>query len=388
MTSNKTHQKDGGATFVHATGTRNMVPHAPNASEDCVRIIAPKRSSVMTALIDREVKPEATIIDNSLEPGCIFPDSLPQIAPHIKTRTKKETHKYVIASNPYKPDKRINKGLEDKQDKIVLDTIRRISRSNEVICLDDGDDTVDTSRSKQKDYVPFTSVLYPISSVANEREIPLDKQTSRELWPLAVDNPYPCCDCTRSLLAGDGLSRSDAALRQLRHLKCEKCFKNKLSVKLRSLLHGGPLQCKECGWCSVDTYNLTRHLLVHKRSTQHVCPRCNKLFHRRENLQVHMFNTHGPTESDIHILNTQPPSSPDRDSNLDLPVLSSRAQHKTSALANYATEAGIDKVGSEEVNPHLRGGRVENHLGKTTPSSPDRDSNLDLPILSSRAQHD
>nr|CAD7427967.1 unnamed protein product [Timema monikensis] len=40
------------------------------------------------------------------------------------------------------------------------------------------------------------------------------------------------------------------------------------------------------------------------------------------------------------------------------------------------------------VNPHLRGGRVENHLGKTTPSSPDRDSNLDLLILSSRAQHD
>nr|CAD7569194.1 unnamed protein product [Timema californicum] len=42
----------------------------------------------------------------------------------------------------------------------------------------------------------------------------------------------------------------------------------------------------------------------------------------------------------------------------------------------------------EEVNPHLRGGRVENHLGNTTPSSPDRDSNLDLPVLSSRAQHD
>nr|CAD7391970.1 unnamed protein product [Timema cristinae] len=42
----------------------------------------------------------------------------------------------------------------------------------------------------------------------------------------------------------------------------------------------------------------------------------------------------------------------------------------------------------EEVNPHLRGGRVENHLGKTTLSSPDRDSNLDLPVLSSRAQHD
>nr|CAD7397292.1 unnamed protein product [Timema poppensis] len=32
-------------------------------------------------------------------------------------------------------------------------------------------------------------------------------------------------------------------------------------------------------------------------------------------------------------------------------------------------------------------GRVENYLGKTTPSSPDRDSNLDLPILGSQAQH-
>nr|CAD7196891.1 unnamed protein product [Timema douglasi] len=42
----------------------------------------------------------------------------------------------------------------------------------------------------------------------------------------------------------------------------------------------------------------------------------------------------------------------------------------------------------EEVNPHLREGRVENHLGKTTPSSLDRDSNLDLPVFSSRAQHD
>nr|CAD7193561.1 unnamed protein product [Timema douglasi] len=48
----------------------------------------------------------------------------------------------------------------------------------------------------------------------------------------------------------------------------------------------------------------------------------------------------------------------------------------------------MGKVELEEVNPHLRGGRVENHLGKTYPSSPDRDSNLDLPVLSSRAQHD
>nr|CAD7424910.1 unnamed protein product [Timema monikensis] len=51
-------------------------------------------------------------------------------------------------------------------------------------------------------------------------------------------------------------------------------------------------------------------------------------------------------------------------------------------------EKGIWKVELEEVNPHLRGERMENHLGKTTPSSPDRDSNLGLPVLSSQAQHD
>nr|CAD7196090.1 unnamed protein product [Timema douglasi] len=60
----------------------------------------------------------------------------------------------------------------------------------------------------------------------------------------------------------------------------------------------------------------------------------------------------------------------------------------TSALANDATETVIGKVELEEVNPHLRRGRVENHLGKTTPSSPDGDSNLDLRVLSGRGQHD
>nr|CAD7578964.1 unnamed protein product [Timema californicum] len=55
---------------------------------------------------------------------------------------------------------------------------------------------------------------------------------------------------------------------------------------------------------------------------------------------------------------------------------------------NYTNSLGIGKFELEEVNPHLRGGRVENHLGKTDPSSPDRDSNLDLLVLSSQAQHD
>nr|CAD7197161.1 unnamed protein product [Timema douglasi] len=71
-------------------------------------------------------------------------------------------------------------------------------------------------------------------------------------------------------------------------------------------------------------------------------------------------------------------------SDTDLPVIGGLVYCKSDALDHAATEA----VELEEVNPHLRGGKVENHLGKTTPSSPDRDSNLDLPVLSSRVQHD
>nr|CAD7402740.1 unnamed protein product [Timema poppensis] len=53
------------------------------------------------------------------------------------------------------------------------------------------------------------------------------------------------------------------------------------------------------------------------------------------------------------------------------------------SLADSATY-----LASEEVNPNLRGGRVENYLGKITPSSPERDLNLDLPIIGSPAQHE
>nr|CAD7429396.1 unnamed protein product [Timema monikensis] len=79
----------------------------------------------------------------------------------------------------------------------------------------------------------------------------------------------------------------------------------------------------------------------------------------------------------------------DWNSNSDLPLIGSIVHHhESNALDHAATEAGIEKVELEKVNPHLRGGRVENHLVKNPPSSPDRDSNLDLPVLSSRAQHD
>nr|CAD7406026.1 unnamed protein product [Timema cristinae] len=62
--------------------------------------------------------------------------------------------------------------------------------------------------------------------------------------------------------------------------------------------------------------------------------------------------------------------------------------YKLKSVAHLPWRAFMYKVELEEMNPHWRGRGVENHLGKTTPSSPDRDSNLDLPVLSSRAQHD
>ncbi|CAG2060025.1 unnamed protein product [Timema podura] len=47
----------------------------------------------------------------------------------------------------------------------------------------------------------------------------------------------------------------------------------------------------------------------------------------------------------------------------------------------------LGRLNLEEVNLHLYGGKVKNHLGKTTLSSPDQDSNLNLPDLGSLAQH-
>nr|CAD7463247.1 unnamed protein product [Timema tahoe] len=50
-------------------------------------------------------------------------------------------------------------------------------------------------------------------------------------------------------------------------------------------------------------------------------------------------------------------------------------------ILHVVDEKELGGLNLEEVNPHLCGGRVENNLGKTNPSSPDRDSNLDLPVL-------
>nr|CAD7200436.1 unnamed protein product [Timema douglasi] len=49
-------------------------------------------------------------------------------------------------------------------------------------------------------------------------------------------------------------------------------------------------------------------------------------------------------------------------------------------------EQELGRLNLEEVNTHLHGRRVENHLRTITPSSPDQDSNPYLPVLGSLAQ--
>nr|CAD7576346.1 unnamed protein product [Timema californicum] len=117
-------------------------------------------------------------------------------------------------------------------------------------------------------------------------------------------------------------------------------------------------------------------------------------------------------------------SSPDRDSNLDLPRPPAVELNTTSALANYAIEVasvplqlgptehlplppvgyqlvrdplsgqllllpttniGLGRLSLEEVFPYLCGGRVENYIGKTTFSTLDRVQTPDLPVFDNPA---
>ncbi|CAG2060631.1 unnamed protein product [Timema podura] len=87
---------------------------------------------------------------------------------------------------------------------------------------------------------------------------------------------------------------------------------------------------------------------------------------------------YGPVDNLYYYADKTPPSY---DVSVGVPLLSI----VYSMVDMVAPEEELGGLNLEEVNPHLRGGRVENHLGKTTPSSPDRDSNLDLPVLGGRA---
>nr|CAD7440006.1 unnamed protein product [Timema bartmani] len=57
-------------------------------------------------------------------------------------------------------------------------------------------------------------------------------------------------------------------------------------------------------------------------------------------------------------------------------------------LSFVKREQALDGKAFKEVYPHIRGGGVEIHFGKTTLSTPDQDSNLDLPVIGSLAYYE
>ncbi|CAG2064196.1 unnamed protein product, partial [Timema podura] len=65
----------------------------------------------------------------------------------------------------------------------------------------------------------------------------------------------------------------------------------------------------------------------------------------------------------------------------------SQKSHPRLKPYNMLSDYEFERLNIEEENLHLRGARVENHLEKNS-SSPEQDSNLNLPFLSSLAQHE
>nr|CAD7392805.1 unnamed protein product [Timema cristinae] len=57
-------------------------------------------------------------------------------------------------------------------------------------------------------------------------------------------------------------------------------------------------------------------------------------------------------------------------------------------VLQYIISEELGWLNLEEVNPHLCGRKVENHLEKNIPSSPERDSNLDILVLGSLSHYE
>nr|CAD7585764.1 unnamed protein product [Timema genevievae] len=89
-------------------------------------------------------------------------------------------------------------------------------------------------------------------------------------------------------------------------------------------------------------------------------------------------------------------NTPNRDLNLDLSVIGSLVYCESSVLDHAATKAvsrvgkpmGLGRLYSEERYSHMWGWKVENHSRKTTLSTLDRDSNLDLTVIGSLVQYE
>nr|CAD7589724.1 unnamed protein product [Timema genevievae] len=180
---------------------------------------------------------------------------------------------------------------------------------------------------------------------------------------------------------------------------------------------------------SFDHISAIYHLLVDKlksneKGTDAVTPTCNMSFfpsQRKTSITTGVVDRSLTSESNIeqidfplvslpvtpavYLLNDSQFLEKFGDADMQLELESEELQHKSNGAnsgvfdkyhtarrhtvgpGDTAHEQDLARLNMDEVNPHLREGRVVNHIGKTSSSSPELDSNLDLLVLCSLAQH-
>nr|CAD7574751.1 unnamed protein product [Timema californicum] len=127
--------------------------------------------------------------------------------------------------------------------------------------------------------------------------------------------------------------------------------------------HGNGIIVGGCDGGRVQIYSAAKVLAKEEgiiaRQDKHTGPvRALDFNHYQSNLLAT-----GASESEIYIWDLN---------NTDTPMLpGAKSQPAEDVLCISWNKQGIGEVALEEVNPHLRGGRVENHLVKSTPSSPE-----------------
>nr|CAD7409421.1 unnamed protein product [Timema cristinae] len=186
---------------------------------------------------------------------------------------------------------------------------------------------------------------------------------------------------------------------------CGKCFTQKSQLSKHVLTHSGrrPHGCEECGKRFTEKYNLITHSLIHSGLRPHKCDECGKCFIQKGDLTKHSLTHYEPDlfscgepafawrESGKPFRKNHP-SSPDRDSNLDLPVLSSQAQHDKrvsqliyrGGLPILALEANkIRNVECRRLECIFAWRESGKTLSNKTLSLPDQDLTFDLPVIGS-----
>nr|CAD7194114.1 unnamed protein product [Timema douglasi] len=193
-------------------------------------------------------------------------------------------------------------------------------------------------------------------------------------------NNYVCPNCNKVYFERSVFLKhmeKESGTKRFHCKECNKSYTEMSSYRRHARLHGGkkPFKCDLCNRRFTAICNVRQHMLTqHSSVLPFQCPECDKSFPRKYLFKKHVeehsskisqsnstllnlleavpiheeancYKT--PTEHDFHKIKEEAqgkttPSSPEQDSNLNLPILSSLSQHETSALTNYTNEAGTE----------------------------------------------